>query len=79
MTLTTLHWRRSFPYQGGNVSITRFEHGWRVRMNEHETEAVSLIEAFETLRGRAVSDDDLRFILNVLAFDCADDLAGLNR
>jgi hypothetical protein len=48
-------------------------------MNEHETEAVSLIEAFETLRGRAVSDDDLRFILNVLAFDCADDLAGLNR
>jgi hypothetical protein len=45
-------------------------------MDGREGEAQSLIEAFEAVRRRKVSDDDLRFILTVLAFDSQDDLGG---
>jgi hypothetical protein len=78
MDLATIQWHRSFPYHGGAASITRFSRGWRVSMDRREGEGVSLIEAFEAVRRRKVSDDDLRFILTVLAFDSAEDLDGLN-
>ena len=69
MDLATIQWHRSFPYHGGAVSITRLSRGWRVSKDEREGEAVSLIEALEAVRGRKVSDDDLSFVLMVLAFD----------
>jgi len=61
------------------VSITRLSRGWRVSMDGQEGEALSLIEAFEAMRRRRASDDDLRFILTVLALDSPDDLDGLNQ
>jgi hypothetical protein len=67
--LATIQWHRSFPYHGGAVSITRLSREWRVNMDGREGDAVSLIEAFEAARRRRASDDDLRFILTVLAFD----------
>jgi hypothetical protein len=69
MDLATIQWHRSFPYHGGAVSITRLSRGWRVSKDGQEEEALSLIDAFEAVRGRKVSDDDLSFILTVLAFD----------
>ena len=79
MDLATIQWHRSFPYHGGAVSITRLSRGWRVSMDGQEGEALSLIEAFEAMRRRRASDDDLRFILTVLALDSPDDLDGLNQ
>ncbi|HLB18026.1 MAG TPA: hypothetical protein VK613_02725 [Gaiellaceae bacterium] len=48
-------------------------------MDGREAEARTLVEAFEAVRGREVSVDDLSFILMVLAFDTPDDLDGLNQ
>jgi hypothetical protein len=79
MDLATIQWHRSFPYHGGAASITRLSRGWRLSLNGRETEAQSLIEAFESVRGCKVTDDDLRFILTVLAFDSPHDLGGLNQ
>ena len=79
MDLATIQWHRSFPYHGGAVSITRLSRGWRISKDGQEGEAVSLIEAFEDVRGRKVSNDDLSFILTVLEFDTPDDLGGLNQ
>ena len=76
MGLATIQWHRSLPYHGGAVSITRLSRGWRVSMDGQEGEALSLIEAFEAMRRRRASDDDLRFILTVLALDTPDDLDG---
>jgi hypothetical protein len=69
MSLATIQWHRSFPYHDGAVSITRLSHGWRVRKDEREEEAASLIDAFEAVRERRISQHDLSFILNVLTFD----------
>lgn len=79
MDVATIQWHRSFPHHGGAVSITRLSRGWRVSKDGREAEARSLIEAFEDVRGRKVSDDDLSFILMVLAFDTPDDLDGLDQ
>jgi hypothetical protein len=76
MDLATIQWHRSFPYHGGVVSITRLSRGWRVGKDGREGEALSLIEAFEAVRGRRASVDDLSFILTVLAFDTPDDPDG---
>jgi hypothetical protein len=76
MDVATIQWHRSFPYRGGAVSVTRLSRGWRVCKDGQEGEALSLIEAFEVMRGRRVSDDDLSFIMAVLAFDTPADLDG---
>jgi len=76
MDLATIQWHRSFPFRSGAASITRLRRGWRVSIDGREGEGVSLIEAFEAVRRRKVSDEDLRFILTVLAFDSAEDLEG---
>ena len=69
MDTATVYWQRSFTYHDRDVSIVRLAHGWRVGMDMREPEAGSLIEAFESLSGRHVSDDDLRFLLTLMAFD----------
>jgi hypothetical protein len=76
MGLATVRWHRSFRYRDGDVSVTRLNHGWRVRTNGHEEDAASLIEAFEAAQGGRATDDDLRFILTVLASDVPDILVG---
>jgi hypothetical protein len=76
MDLATIEWHRSFPYHGSAASITRFSRGWRVSMDGRDGEGASLIEAFEAVRRRKVSDDDLRFVLTVLAFDSAQEIDG---
>ena len=74
MNMATIQWHRSFPHRGGAVSITRLSHGWRVRKDEREEEALSLIDAFEAVLGHKVRDGDLGFIMTVLVFDMGSQL-----
>ena len=69
MHVADVRWERLFPYEDSKVLISRLDHRWRVRMGGRCAEAATLIEAFEHVRGRAVTDDDLRIVLRAMSFD----------
>lgn len=70
MHATDIRWSRSFAYRDARVQVTRLADGWRVNMGRNQaTQAATLIEALETMRGHAVGDVELRLVLDALACD----------
>jgi len=60
---------RSFPYREATLEVTRLPHRWRIAVGPSTAEGLTLVDAFETLLGRHIGDEELIVVLAALRWD----------